>query len=136
MIYRYFRESADTISVQVFRYVLAGTVACIVDYSVLFTLTNTFNLYYLTSAAVAFILGSVTSYILNVTWVFDRRAFGNWHAEAAIFFFIGIIGLFLNHYCLRLFTENAHLHYMVSKAISTIVVFALNFSARKYILFR
>ena len=114
----------------------SGAAACAVDYSTLVTLTQVLKLYYLTSAAIAFMLGSTVSYILNITWVFDRRAFEDRRMEAALFFSIGAVGLLLNHYCIRFFTESAHLHYMVSKVISTIAVFAVNFSARKYILFR
>ncbi|MDD5173464.1 MAG: GtrA family protein [Candidatus Omnitrophota bacterium] len=136
MIDRFFRSQSDAISVQMFRYVLSGAVACVVDYSMLVMLTQAFKLYYLTSAAIAFMLGATVSYILNIIWVFDRRAFADRRLEAILFFSIGIAGLFLNHYCIRFFTESAHFHYMASKVISTIAVFAVNFSARKYILFR
>ena len=107
-----------------------------IDYSALIMFTNVFKLYYLTSAAIAFMLGAATSYALNVTWVFDGRAFKNKYLEASIFLAIVITGLFLNHYCILFFTEIAKLHYLVSKLISTVAVGALNFYARKYILFR
>jgi putative flippase GtrA len=81
-------------------------------------------------------LGAVVSYILNITWVFDKRAFIDRRMEAFLFFSIGIVGLFINHYCILFFTEAMKLHYLVSKIISTIAVFAVNFSARKYVLFR
>jgi putative flippase GtrA len=136
MIGKLFKSQSDAISVQMFRYALSGTAACAVDYSTLVTLTQIFKIYYLTSAAIAFMLGATVSYILNITWVFDRRTFKDRRAEAALFFLIGAIGLLLNHYCIRFFTESAHLHYAVSKAVSIIAVSAVNFSARKYILFR
>lgn len=136
MISKLFKAPSDGIWVQVFRYILSGAAACAVDYSTLITLTQTFKLYYLTSAAIAFILGSTVSYILNITWVFDQRVFADRRLEAFLFFSIGIAGLFLNHYCIQFFTETVKLHYLGSKAISTIVVFAVNFIARKYILFR
>ncbi|MCX5666102.1 MAG: GtrA family protein, partial [Candidatus Omnitrophica bacterium] len=136
MIKKLFKTPSDDISIQIFRYILSGAAACAVDYSVLVTLTQAFNLYYLTSAAIAFILGSVVSYILNITWVFDRRVFTDRRLEALLFFSIGIAGLFLNHYCIKFFTETVKLHYLGSKVIATIAVFAVNFIARKYILFR
>jgi putative flippase GtrA len=136
MINRFFRAPSDDLRIQLFRYILSGAVACAVDYSVLVTLTQVFRLYYLTSAAIAFMLGSTVSYVLNITWVFDRRAFVDRRLEALLFFSIGFAGLFLNHYCIQFFTETVKLHYLGSKVISTIAVFAVNFSARKYILFR
>ncbi len=136
MIKKLFKTPSSLISVQIFRYVLSGAAACAVDYSVLVTLTQTFKLYYLTSAAIAFMLGSTVSYILNITWVFEERAFTDRRLEALLFFSIGGVGLFLNHYCIQFFTETVKLHYLGSKVISTMVVFAVNFIARKYILFR
>lgn len=136
MIEKLFKYQTDSISVQAFRYVLAGTLAYAIDYSTLIMLTNIFKLYYLTSAAVAFILGAAASYVLNISWVFDRRLVKNKYLEVSIFFTIVITGLFLNHYCILFFTESVKLHYLVSKFIATIAVGALNFSTRKYILFR
>ncbi len=136
MINRIFKTPSDDIFVQVFRYILSGAAACAVDYSALITLTQTFKVYYLTSAAVAFMMGATVSYILNITWVFDRRAFSDRRLEAFLFFSIGIAGLFLNHYCILFFTETVKLHYLGSKIISTMAVFTVNFTARKFLLFR
>jgi putative flippase GtrA len=136
MIERLFKYQTDSVPVQAFRYFLAGTLAFAVDYSALAALTGVFKVYYLTSAAIAFILGATISYILSITWVFSERAFRDRRLEAIFFFSIGIVGLFLNHYCMLFFTETVKLHYLSSKSISIIAVFAVNFSARKYILFR
>jgi len=135
MINRLFTHRPHTISVQAFRYVLAGGAACAVDYSTLIILTEAFKVYYLTSAAIAFILGALTSYALNVAWVFDKRAFKDRRLEISIFFGIAIVGFVLNYYCLLFFTETVKLHYIFSKVISTIIVAVVNFSGRKYILF-
>ncbi len=136
MIGRLFKDTADTMPVQVFRYILAGTAAYVLDYSALVVFTETVKLHYLTSAAMAFLMGAVASYVLNVTWVFNDRAFKSRRLEFSIFLSIGIVGLFLNHYCIKFFTESANMHYLASKLISSVVVSVANFSARKYILFR
>ena len=136
MIDKLFKIPSDRTSVQMFRYILSGTVACVIDYTALATLTQAFRIYYLVSAAIAFMLGMLTSYILNVAWVFDKRTFKNRELEVSIFFSIGIAGLVLNHFCIQFFTESIKLHYIFSKVIATIAVFVMNFSARKYILFR
>jgi len=136
MIIKIFKAPTDSVYIQIFRYILSGSVACAVDYSTLVTLTQVFKLYYLTSAAIAFMLGAAVSYVLNITWVFDQRAFSDRRMEALLFFSIGIAGLFLNHYCIQFFTEAVKLHYLGSKVISTIAVFTVNFTARKFLLFR
>jgi len=136
MMEKLFKYQTDSISVQAFRYVLAGVMAYAIDYSTLVMLTNIFKIHYLTSAAIAFMLGAAASYILNITWVFDGRTFNNKYLEVSIFFAIVITGLFLNHYCMLFFTESVKLHYLISKFISTIAVGVFNFSTRKYLLFR
>ena len=136
MIEKLFKYRTGSISTQAFRYVLAGALAYAIDYSTLVMLTNVLKLHYLTSAAIAFMLGAVVSYVLNITWVFDGRIFKNKYLEASVFFAIVITGLFLNHYCILFFTETVKLHYMISKFISTVAVAGFNFSARKYVLFR
>jgi putative flippase GtrA len=136
MMEKIFKYQTDSVSVQAFRYFLAGTMAYAIDYSTLVMLTNVFKLHYLLSAAIAFMLGAITSYVLNITWVFDGRTLKNKYLEASIFFTLVISGLILNHYLILFFTEYARLHYLVSKLISTVAVGWLNFCARKYILFR
>ena len=136
MAERLFRNPAANIPIQVFRYVLAGGLAYIADYSSLIIFTEFFKIYYLMSAAAAFLLGSMASYVLNVAWVFDKRTFNNRYLEISIFCLIAVVGLFLNQYCIWFFTENVKLHYLYSKIIATMVVFVVNFFARKYVLFR
>jgi putative flippase GtrA len=136
MIHRLFRAPSGGIPVQIFRYSLAGAAACAADYTVLITLTQSVKLHYLFSAAIAFTLGAFISYALSVRWVFDSKAFENKAAEISLFFSISLAGLFVNHYCILFFTETVKLYYLGSKAISTLTVSAMNFSARKYLLFR
>ncbi|RKY42459.1 MAG: GtrA family protein [Candidatus Makaraimicrobium thalassicum] len=136
MVERLFRRPTANIFIQVFRYILAGGVAYIIDYSSLIVCIEIFKVYYLTAAAAAFLLGLLTSYILNVVWVFDRKVFSNKYVETLIFAFIGGVGLILNQHFIWFFTENINLHYLFSKFFSTIIVFVWSFSARKYILFR
>lgn len=136
MMEKLFKYQTDSVSVQAFRYFLAGTMAYAIDYSTLIMLTNVFKFYYLTSAGIAFMLGAAASYVLNVTWVFDGRTFKNKYLEVSIFFTTVVAGLFLNHYLIQFFTESVKLHYLVSKLISTAGVAVMNFSTRKYLLFR
>lgn len=136
MVNKLFRNPTSNISIQVLRYTLAGGLAYIIDYNSLIILTEIFRIHYLTSAAAAFLLGSIASYILNVKWVFEKRAFNNRYVEISIFVFIGILGLFLNQYYIWLFTENMGLHYLFSKIIATVIVSVANFFMRRHTLFR
>jgi putative flippase GtrA len=126
----------DSLIGQLFRYTIVGGFAFVVDFGSLVLLTSGFQVYYLYSAAVAFLLGLATNYYLSVTWVFNRRSLSSKYAEFIIFAWTGIIGLGMNELFMWLFTDLWHQHYTVSKILSTFLVFCWNFLSRKFILFR
>jgi len=120
---------------QVLRYLIAGGVAFIIDFGCLVLLTSGFGIYYLYSAAAAFLLGLTTNYVISVTWVFSKRSLSNRYAEFLIFAWTGMVGLALNQLAMWLLTDFAQLHYTVSKIASTVLVLSWNFVSRKLILF-
>ena len=120
---------------QLFRYGFVGGVAFLVDYGTLFVLTHYAGVPYLWSAAIAFILGLVTNYLISISWVFQHSGKMNVWQEFTVFAIIGVIGLGLNELIMYVGTDMMHLHYMISKLISTAIVFFWNFFARKFMLF-
>ena len=126
----------SNILIQFFRYVIVGGVAFLADFTTLYILTENFHVYYLVSAACAFIFGLFINYFLSILWVFDKRSLENRMAEFFIFAVIGLVGLGLNEGFMWLFTGLIGLYFMYSKLISTFFVLLWNFSARKLILFR
>lgn len=120
---------------QLFRYGFVGGVAFAVDYGTLFVLTHYAGVPYLWSAAIAFILGLVTNYLISISWVFQHSGKMNVWQEFTFFAIIGVIGLGLNELIMYVGTDMMHLHYMISKLISTAIVFFWNFFARKFIIF-
>jgi putative flippase GtrA len=128
-------NKTDSTLIQLFRYTFVGGIAFSIDFGSLFALTEFLNIYYLVSAAIAFLLGLTTNYSLSVLWVFDKRSVRSRWVEYGIFGFIGLIGLGLNELFIWFFTEDVHFHYLISKIISTVVVYFWNFFARKITLF-
>ncbi len=129
------RKKTDHTVTQLFRYTFVGGFALIIDFSSLFILTEFFNIYYLISAAISFLLGLITNYILSVKWVFNKRKFKSRSSEFGIFAFIGFIGLGFNELFIWFFTEHIHFHYLISKIISAFLIYLWNFFARKFTLF-
>ena len=131
-----FKEETENTLIQLFRYGFVGGAAFLVDYGVLVLLTEVFGMHYLLSATISFILGLVTNYLLSVVWVFNNRTLGNRWAEFTVFAIIGVIGLGLNALIMYVCTDKMGIHYMISKIISTVIVFFWNFFARKFVLFK
>lgn len=129
-------QSTDKTGIQFFRYIFVGGVAFLVDFASLYIFTDYIGVFYLVSAAVAFILGLITNYILSISWVFNRRTLGNKTIEFSVFTFIGIIGLGLNEVFIWFFTAEVGFFYLLSKILAAIIILFWNFFARKLTLFR
>lgn len=122
-------------AVQLVRYAVVGGIAFVVDYGSLYLLTEFAGLNHLLSAAIAFTLGLATNYALSISWVFrdSRRSHGA--VEFSVFALVGIVGLGLNEVVIWLGTDVLGFHYMLSKIVSTALVFFWNFFGRKILLF-
>lgn len=118
------------------RYFLASGVGLLVDFGLLFLLTEYAHFHYLVSATISFLVGLATVYYLSIRWVFTARRLPSAKAELLVFAFVGIVGLGLNNLGLWLLTELAGIYYLGSKVVVTGGVFLWNFSARKLLLFR
>lgn len=125
--------SADS---ELARYFVASGIAFLVDVGTLHLLTQVAGIHYLFSAATGFFLGLCTIYFLSIRWVFSKRSVKNTHHELLLFSMIGIGGLGINELGIYLLTDKLMFHYLVSKMLVTIFVFAWNFGIRKLILFR
>ena len=122
--------------IQLFRYLFVGGFSFIVDYSLLFALSEFCHLHYLLSATISFLAGLVVNYYLSTHWIFRHSKLQNKTAEFFIFGIIGVIGLLFNNLLLFLFTDVMHIHYMISKLITAAIVMLWNFLGRKLILFK
>ncbi|MCR4566239.1 MAG: GtrA family protein [Bacteroidales bacterium] len=121
--------------IQLFRYLFVGGFAFVVDYGLLYALTEWAGLYYLVSASISFLAGLVVNYLLSTGWIFKNSKMDNKVGEFIIFSIIGVIGLGLNSLLLYAFTDWIHIHYMISKLLTAALVMLWNFFARKIILF-
>jgi putative flippase GtrA len=129
------KEKTDRIHIQLFRYGIVGGIAYMVDFGLLFGLTEYAGIPYLLSAAISFLTGLATNYALSIFWVFKTRSMESRMAEFSIFAFIGLVGLGFNEFFLWMFTSLMGWHYLLSKLAATPLVFLWNFLARRFTLF-
>ena len=129
-------QLAGRIHLELVRYFVASAAALAVDVGSLYLLTEYAGVQYLVSAAIGFLLGLTTVYLLSVGWVFSTRRVDKTHHEMLIFALIGVIGLGINEAGLYLLTDFLAFHYMASKLLVSFMVFSWNFAARKLLLFR
>ncbi len=130
------KEKAEKTWIQLFRYFFVGGSAFLIDISFLYSLTDFFGIFYLTSAAIAFIMGLLTNYILSISWVFSKRTYDNTISEFTLFTILALFGLTLNEFLLWGLTNSLNIYYLYSKLIAAGIIFFFNFFIRKIILFQ
>ena len=135
LIYKLYVSDTNSLYIQLFRYIIVGGVSFLVDYALLFTLTEYLHLYYLLSATISFVAGLVVNYFISTNWIFRHSKLKSRSAEFIIYGIIGVIGLLLNNLLLYVFTDWMCIHYMFSKLITAVLVMGWNFMGRKFILF-
>lgn len=132
LFYKLFIEKTNDTKLQFFRYIFVGGFAAVINIGSLYFFTEVTHIYYLIANVLGFILGLLTNYILSKLLVFSDENKINKVTEFIIYAVIGIVGLGLDTGFVWLFTTIGF-YYMISKIISTALVFIWNFFARKLI---
>jgi putative flippase GtrA len=117
------------------RYIAAGSLALVVDFSIFSGLIRLGGVHYLVAAPAGFALGLAIVYTLSIRWVFRQRRLANARAEFALFALLGLAGMALNQMIVYAGVELLGQAYEVAKLASAAIVFCFNFASRKLLLF-
>ncbi len=121
---------------QFLRYVFVGGIATVIDWGVLYALTE-IGLYYILSAIVAFLAGLTVNFAMSKVLVFKaNEAKVGAVLEFVGYAVVGVIGLGLTVVIMYLLTDCLHWHYMLSKIVSTVLVLFWNYVGRKKLLYK
>jgi len=116
------------------RYAVVGATSMVIDFGILYILTDIFGVYYLTSATASFVVAAFYNYFLNRHWTF--RSNGSRRKQLPIFFAIAIIGVALNNGIMYIGVDQFGLWYIYAKIFATGIVTTWNFIGNKYLTFR
>ncbi len=115
-------------------YIVFAGIATIVDFLILFVLTDIFKIWYFLSAVVSYLAGMVINFSLNKWFNFNnqsRRVF----SQFGIFAGVAVIGLGINQLILYFLVETAGWHYLLAKAASVFIVMWWSFWGHKHATF-
>lgn len=132
----FIKGRSPELKIQLFRYLISGGTAFVLDFSTLWFLTEIMNFHYLLSSIVANGIGLVVTYVFSIFWIFDNRTVKNWVIEFLIFIMIGVVGAGLTIFFMWTITELIGFHYLVSKVITVLLVSLFTFVLKKKILFK
>lgn len=115
---------------QILKFGVVGGLAFLIDYGLLYFLTEYLNIYYFISSIISFTVSLVFNYILSIKWVFDVEK-KQTIKEITLFVVLSIIGLAINQLIMYIGVDKLSLYYMLAKLISTVIVMIWNFITRK-----
>lgn len=117
---------------EIFRFGITGGLSFVVDYALLYLLTEFGGLNYLLSSGISFTVSVVVNYFLCVLWVF-KGAQEKQKSTKSVVLFVGssIVGLFINQILMWFFVEIVLMYYMFAKIIATIIVMVWNYVMKR-----
>lgn len=125
-----FLKSHEKLVKQILKFGVVGGGAFLIDYTVLYILTEFAGIYYLTSSVISFIVSLIFNYILSIYWVFyvtKKQTL----KDIVIFVVLSTIGLGINQVVMYLGSDILHIYYMLTKLVATAIVMVWNFVTRK-----
>ena len=96
------------------RFIIAGGTSAAVDLTLLFVLHESFGIYYLASAILAFIGAFGVSFTLHKYWTFKSHQ-EDTHKQALLYFMTSLFGLFLNTILMYVFVDVFKVAVMLSQ---------------------
>ena len=120
---------------QIAKFGVVGVINTIIDFGLLNLLIQVFGWGVLGANTVSFSAAVINSFFMNKYWTFNERA-GRLHMQFGGFIVVALVGLGLSDFLVYYFNETMGMHYNWAKLISVFVVFAWNFFASKYLIFK
>lgn len=115
---------------QILKFGVVGGLAFLIDYGLLYVLTEFVGIHYLISSVISFTVSLIFNYILSIKWVFDVTK-KQTAKEITIFVILSVIGLGINQVVMYAGSDLLHIYYMLTKIVATAIVMVWNFVTRK-----
>jgi putative flippase GtrA len=120
----------------VWRYLVSGSSAAVVDLGLLYGLTEWASLHYLASATIAFVAAFFVSFFLQKFWTFQDHSVERVHAQVALYFVIAVANLGLNTLLMYLFVEYLHLWYLAAQILAGSAIACESFFISRHFVFK
>lgn len=118
---------------EMIRFGINGAVCFIVDYGLLYLLTEFCGVHYLISSSIGFVASVILNYIICIIWVFKTDTKKTIKTKVA-FFLTSVIGALINLFIMWLLVDIFTIYYLLAKIFSIIVVMIWNYFTKKSVL--
>ena len=125
---------------QIYRFAFVGGTAFILDFGILWLLTEGVGINYLISNVLSFTISTIYNYVLSVNWVFQTNnktnTKTNHQTNLFVFTALSITALAINQFILYTIVETLKTTPLVAKIVATLITMVFNFITRKLFLER
>ena len=120
---------------KVMRFLISGGMATFVNIGLLYVFTDLIRIWYVLSAALAFIFAFVVSFTMQKFWTFKDASKENVHRQALVYFLAGLANLGLNSLLIYILVEYSGLHYLMSQIIISAFIAIENYFIYQFLVF-
>jgi putative flippase GtrA len=121
---------------KIVRYFFVGVIAAAIDISLFAIFASYLKFPWAIVSFITFIIATSTNYFLSIRYVFESGSRYKKHQEILGVFIVSALVLLLNQLFLYLFIEKMNIHLIISKCITTGMLFLWNYYGRKKIIFK
>lgn len=118
------------------KYFIAGVTAATTNLVLLFVLTEFFNIWYLISASLAFIVAFSVSFYLQKFWTFRDKSKDKDHKQKAGYFIVAIVNLGINAVGIYALVEWLDIHYLLAQIITGVLIAVYSYAIYRFVIFK
>lgn len=118
------------ISIRFIKFCVVGSIGGIITLGVLYGLTEFFNIWYIFSAGIAFVIAVINNFLLNKYWTFKDHT-PKIYQQFMTFFVISVTSLTINLSVLYILTEYIKIWYMTAQIAAILVALSNNYLGNK-----
>ena len=120
---------------KIVRYFFVGGIAAAIDISSFGIFASYLKFPWFIVSVITFIIATFANYFLSIRFVFESGSRYKKHQEILGVFIVSTLALLLNQMFLYLFIEKMNIHLIISKCITTSMLFLWNYYGRKRFIF-
>lgn len=120
---------------KIVRYFFVGGISAVIDIGLFTIFAGYLKFPWVIVSVITFIIATLANYFLSIRFVFKSGSKHKKHHEILGVFIVSTLTLLLNQMFLYLFIEKMNIHLVISKCLTTGMLFLWNYFGRKRFIF-
>ena len=122
--------------IKILRFIISGGTATVADLAFLYIFTDLFHIWYVASAAMAFVIAFTISFIAQKFWTFNDHSLDTIRAQGSMYFLVALISLLVNTYAVYSLVDYLHFYYILAQIVVSAFIAVVNYIVYSKFIFR